>query len=213
MNYRDRIVGLKRVPASQLVPHEKNWRTHPTAQSEALRGVLAEIGWADTIKVRELSDGRMQIVDGHLRQGMDETVPVLVLDLNDEETLQVLATMDPIGAMAETSNAALESLMRDVRFDSAATQKTLGDLARSVGIIQLPGEGENDPDVEWRGMPEFEQLDIDSWKCLKVHFKDAADYQAFQRLIGQTLTDLTRAIWYPKAEIGVAADKRYVDGS
>lgn len=140
MNFRDRIVGLKRVPAAQLVPHERNWRSHPDAQQNALRGVLTEVGWADTLKVRELPDGRFQIIDGHLRQGMDETVPVLVLDLNDEETLKVLMSMDPIAAMAETSNAALESLMADVRFDEPATQKMLDELAANVGLVEAPAE-------------------------------------------------------------------------
>lgn len=45
MKIRDRIVELVRVPASELVPNPKNWRTHPTAQADALKGVLAEVGW------------------------------------------------------------------------------------------------------------------------------------------------------------------------
>lgn len=36
--YRDRIVGFKRIPAGQLIPNEKNWRTHPTAQQGKANG-------------------------------------------------------------------------------------------------------------------------------------------------------------------------------
>ena len=46
MQIRDRIKELRRVPASELLPNPKNWRTHPVAQQDALRGVLAEIGRA-----------------------------------------------------------------------------------------------------------------------------------------------------------------------
>ena len=48
MQIRDRIKELRRVPASELLPNPKNWRTHPVAQQDALRGVLAEVGYART---------------------------------------------------------------------------------------------------------------------------------------------------------------------
>ncbi len=46
MKIRDRIKEFRRIRASQLRPHPKNWRSHPAAQRDALRGVLAEIGYA-----------------------------------------------------------------------------------------------------------------------------------------------------------------------
>ncbi|MCP4549634.1 MAG: hypothetical protein GY835_24530, partial [bacterium] len=57
MMIRDRIKELRRVKASELRPHPANWRTHPKAQQDALRGVLAEIGYADALLCRELPDG------------------------------------------------------------------------------------------------------------------------------------------------------------
>ena len=41
---KDRITGLRRIKASELLPNPRNWRTHPKAQQEALRGILAEDG-------------------------------------------------------------------------------------------------------------------------------------------------------------------------
>jgi ParB-like chromosome segregation protein Spo0J len=86
MHVRDRVKELRRVRAGDLVPNPRNWRTHPQAQQDALRGLLAEIGYADALLVRELPDGRLMIVDGHLRAETtpDELVPVLVLDVNEE---------------------------------------------------------------------------------------------------------------------------------
>jgi hypothetical protein len=63
---RDRIRELRRVRARDLVPHPKNWRKHPRAQAAALRGLLTEIGYADALLVRELRDGALMIIDGHL---------------------------------------------------------------------------------------------------------------------------------------------------
>jgi hypothetical protein len=46
---KDRIKGLRRVKASELKPNSRNWRTHPPAQQEALRGILAEVGFVDAL--------------------------------------------------------------------------------------------------------------------------------------------------------------------
>ena len=43
MQIRDRILDFRRVRADQLRPNPRNWRTHPVAQQEAMRGMLAEI--------------------------------------------------------------------------------------------------------------------------------------------------------------------------
>jgi len=103
MQIRDRIKELRRVRAADLVPNAKNWRTHPVAQRDALRGVLADIGYADALLVRELPDGRLELIDGHLRAETtpDAQVPVLVLDVDEEEAEKILITHDPLAAMAE----------------------------------------------------------------------------------------------------------------
>ncbi len=67
MNIRNRIKELRNVSATELKPSARNWRTHPKAQQDALRGVLAEIGFADAVLVRELEDGSLELIDGHLR--------------------------------------------------------------------------------------------------------------------------------------------------
>lgn len=63
---------------------------------------------------------------------------------------------------------------------------------------------------EWQGMPEFIQDDLTSWKSIIVHFKNKNDMDDFSNLIGQRLLSTTKSIWYPKAEIGRYADKRYL---
>ena len=83
MKIRDRIKELRRVKASDLVPNPKNWRTHPEAQKNALRGILSEVGIADAVLVRELPDGSLMLIDGHLRAETtgDTMLPCLVLEI------------------------------------------------------------------------------------------------------------------------------------
>ena len=66
MQIRDRVKELRRVPGRELRPNPKNWPTHPPAQHDALRGVLAEIGYAGALLARELDDGSLESIDGHL---------------------------------------------------------------------------------------------------------------------------------------------------
>ncbi len=130
MKIRDRIKELRRVKAAELRPHPKNWRVHPKAQQDALRGVLAEVGYADALLARELPDGSLELIDGHLRAETtpEQEVPVLIVDLNDDEAAKLLAVHDPLAAMAETDRDMLADLLAEVDSDNEAIQNLLGDM-------------------------------------------------------------------------------------
>jgi len=138
MKIRDRIRELRRVPASELRPNPKNWRTHPQAQADALRGVLAEVGIADAVLARELDDGTLMLLDGHLRVETmgDQILPVLVLDVDEAEGDKVLATLDPLAAMAEADAVKLDAILREVDTGSPELQQMLADLADDAGLYQ-----------------------------------------------------------------------------
>lgn len=140
--FRNRIKELRQVRADQLVPNPHNWRTHPEEQRQALRGILEEVGYVDAVIARELPDGRLEIVDGHLRAETTPTtiVPVLVVDLNDEEAAKILATFDPIGAMAASDDERLSELLSGIDTDSAALRQLLADL--DPGSVHGEGEGQ-----------------------------------------------------------------------
>lgn len=63
----------------------------------------------------------------------------------------------------------------------------------------------------WKGMPEFVQKDLTPFKTIYLHFENRADMEAFSELVGQKITLNTQSIWYPEAEIGRIANKRYID--
>ena len=121
MVMRDRVKELRRVPASELRANPKNWRTHPPAQEAALKGVLAEIGFADAMIARETEDG-LELIDGHLRREVmgDQEVPVLVLDVTEEEADKLLLTYDPLAAMAHADLDNLLALASLTQFESPA---------------------------------------------------------------------------------------------
>jgi hypothetical protein len=142
MQIRDRIKELRRVPASELIPNPKNWRTHPVAQQDALRGVLAEVGYADALIARETPEGLM-LVDGHLRAETtpDANVPVLVLDINEAEADLMLATLDPLAAMARADTDTLLTLLESIEVENPAVTAMLEALAAGeTEPLALPGE-------------------------------------------------------------------------
>jgi DNA modification methylase len=128
---RDRIKELRRVRASELVPNPKNWRRHPKEQAAALRGLLSEIGYADALLARELDDGRLMLIDGHLRAETTKkaTVPVLVLDVTEDEADKLLLTLDPLAAMALADQPGVAALLETVRTDSQAVADLLERVA------------------------------------------------------------------------------------
>lgn len=124
---RDRIRELRRVRAADLVPNPKNWRRHPKAQADALRGLLTEIGYADALLARELPGGKLMLIDGHLRAETtpEVEVPVLILDLDEAEADKLLLTLDPLASLAESDSERIGTLLQTVRTDSPAIEELL----------------------------------------------------------------------------------------
>ena len=116
MSIRNRIVDYRTVLASDLIPSPANWRRHPPAQRRALQTMLDRIGYADALIARETPDGLM-LIDGHLRADLDlqAQLPVLIVDLDDDEAAQLLATLDPLSAMAEADAEALAALLETIQ--------------------------------------------------------------------------------------------------
>lgn len=149
MKVRDRIKEFRRVPASELLPNPKNWRTHPTEQRDALKGVLAEVGMADAVLARELEDGSLMLVDGHLRVETtgDAEIPVLILDVNEAEADLLLATHDPLAAMAGVDAERLEGIISEINTSSDALRDLIEQLAEEAGIIPESDEEAGDDQV------------------------------------------------------------------
>ena len=138
---RNRIRELRTVRAGSLKADPRNWRKHPKAQRKALQTMLDRVGWADAVIARETPEG-LVLVDGHLRADLDANaeVPVLVVDLDEAEAGQVLATLDPLAAMAEANTEALSKLLQEV-----TVPIDLGDLFPSLpGLVPEPPPAPDD---------------------------------------------------------------------
>ena len=174
MNIRNRVKELRHVPASDLRPNPKNWRTHPKAQQDALRGILAEVGMADACLARELDDGSLMLIDGHLRAETigEETVPVLILDVDEAEADKILATLDPLAGMADSDAVKLDELLRNVDTGSEALQELISSIADQAGLYEtLSNSNEQEAETE----SNTKEIDVGDFnlqhKCPKCGFE------------------------------------------
>ena len=136
--WRSRIVGHADVPPADLVANPRNWRRHPESQRRPLRSAIGDVGWVQRIIVNRTTG---HIVDGHARveealaRG-EPVVPVVFVELTPEEEHRVLATLDPIGALAEADGPALAVLLASIATSDADLAAFLDDLAAAHGLAR-----------------------------------------------------------------------------
>jgi hypothetical protein len=168
--WRNRIVAYEpAVDPASLTANPRNWRLHPKGQRDALRGSLNEVGWVDTVLVNATS-GR--VVDGHARLeealAAKTTVPVIYAELTDDEEALVLATLDPITAMATPDEEKLSELVASIRVDDDGLRRLLGALAgpeeRSAGLT-IAAEQLDRRAVALELDPRYAQVIIDRWEA------------------------------------------------
>lgn len=135
--FANRIVGYRpSVDPRELQPNPDNPRVHPQQQRDAIRGVLSEIGWVGTA-IYNVRTGRL--VDGHERQQeaivTGTTMPVLDVDLSPDEERLVMATFDPLAALASYDEQTLGTLLEDVSTSSEAVATLLADMQQQIDVL------------------------------------------------------------------------------
>ena len=135
--WRNRIVRTGEEAPDQLLANPRNWRIHPKHQQNVLTGVLESVGWVTHVIVNERTG---HVVDGHARVGLaisrnEPTVPVTYVDLTEQEEALVLATLDPISALAGSDKDTFGELMRWVETEDVSVQRLLDDLQLSLGVV------------------------------------------------------------------------------
>ena len=178
--WKSRIVGHGEESPDQLLANPANWRIHPKAQQDALAGVLDEVGWVQSVIVNRTTG---HLVDGHLRVSLAlrdgaSTIPVVYVELTPEEESLVLATIDPISAMASTDKAQLEALLGEVSTNSPKVRELLESMG--TGFWERKTDDDGTPDL---GEPVAKVGDL--WKVgsHRILCGDSYDADNLDRLI------------------------------
>ena len=190
---------------SELKPAEYNPRSLSEKQFSDLKKSFQNLGTLEPAVVNMYPDRENIIISGHQRikvaaaLGMAE-YPCLEVSFPPKKEKEANIRMNK-----NTGEWDLDVLSQLFELDDL---KEWGFSPFETGI-----ENQVDYEKEWQGMPEFTQNDKTGARHIIVHFANDEDVVKFSELIGQTVTDKTKMLWYPKAEIGVVWNKRFADES
>ena len=187
---------------SELIPWPINPAQIGKDEAKRLEESLTEFGQIQTIAISPTDE----IYDGHQRQtvwgasrkfGMDYEVDVRVssreLTEQERKKLVIYLRKGTVGAFD---------------WDILANNFEIPDLLEwgfRPFELGLTDKG-NDPNEEWKGMPEFEERNLAPYKSILVHFASQSDIDSFEELIGYSINSggggaTGKSIWYPKPEI------------
>jgi DNA modification methylase len=216
MNIRNRIIEQRLVTPDEVAPNPRNWRTHPQSQRDAIRGILGQVGIAAPVIAyySARAGNRLMLIDGHERMTVGVPFPCAILDVDDAEADTLLATFDPITAMATANNEALDALLRDVTTDSPALTQMLAELAEDAGLYaDTPTITEDDvpePPVD----PITKPGDLWLLGDHRLLCGDSTKAEDVERLLGHRkpflmVTDPPYGVEYETAKGAVTNDDRF----
>jgi len=135
---KNRIIGSGEEQLDQIMFNPRNWRIHPLSQQDALKGVLEEVGWVQQVIVNKRTGN---LIDGHLRCQLAaregaQTIPVVYVDLSEEEEALVLATLDPIAAMAATDKQKLQEILSSVESENEQINQLIEEISERESLIK-----------------------------------------------------------------------------
>jgi len=201
-----------------LTPDPKNARRHTPRNVGMITEALHEVGAARSIVIDE--DGVVlagnATIEAAAAAGI-EKVQVVEADgqtivavrrrgLTRKQKARLALYDNRTAELAEWDTELLASLNTELPDLSKGLWRD-EELAALFGVQVSP----DDPMTEWQGMPECTSNDLTAWKSIRVNFSSVEHMLAFAQRIGHPITEATRSIWYPTADIGRYADKRYVD--
>jgi hypothetical protein len=131
-DWQNRIVAYRQIAANELLANPANARRHPPVQRNALRGSLDTMGWVAPVVVNAKTGF---LIDGHARveevltRNENALIPVIEVDITEDEEKLFLASFDWITTLANYDRDSLNSLLQDVHTDNENLQSMLAGMA------------------------------------------------------------------------------------
>jgi hypothetical protein len=144
-----------------------------------------DAGFEEVIFVHTNGRQIVSVIRDDIEPGSPEAIALGIED-NESASKSYAPDIDVLAALAAGDRSILSALR--------AEDKVFNSMVEHMTPQQI------DYEKEWEGMPQFEQEDLSAMKSVIVHFATQADVDAFSGLVGQTVTEKTKSLWYPKKE-------------
>jgi len=166
--FKDRIIGMKRIKPSDIIPHPMNHKEHSEEQRIRMRSILQEVGFAGAVIVRK-HKGKYQLIGGHMRrEEMKQPIPAIILDVTEREGTEIMGMLDAIADMADADENAIQLLTQSFTAGTEEFQTTLDMLCPALALPAFDGGGKFDDDLEPGAPPE--PLDAPQVRCVPLVF-------------------------------------------
>lgn len=131
-NWGNRILGLGEMNPNEIKQNPNNYRFHPEPQRRMMDGTFEEIGWIQAVIINKTTGN---LIDGHMRVQMaiekgEEKIPVIMVELSEEEENKALASFDPIGSFAKEERDKLTDLLAGVTTRTEEMHDLLAKVAK-----------------------------------------------------------------------------------
>ncbi len=202
---------LEWIEAGSLTENPGNWRRHSQEQLQSLRELLddPQVGWAGACLYNERT---CRLIDGHARREVVDPktpVPVLVGNWTPEAEAKILATLDPVGAMATGDVAAYEALIAQVQADGLWVRDLLHNTAAGLEAAeQQADEDAAESDDAHPGLPAMECQPFEHYDYLMLMFRHEQDFQRACEVLGIKKVEVAYPGGLKKIGLG-----RVVDGA
>jgi len=118
---------LEYLDPQTLKPNPLNPRSHPPMQRRALSDILDGVGMIQPVLLNERTG---QLIDGHMRveeylERNQDQIPVIVVDLSEEEERQALFWLDRIGEMRNIDPQAEKLLQSSLENENGYVRRLL----------------------------------------------------------------------------------------
>jgi hypothetical protein len=198
---------IELVEINTLKPHPENYLEHPDDELDHIIESIRRNGFYRNVVVAR--DGT--ILAGHgvtkaaEKMGL-KRVPVLRLDLdpNESAALKILTGDNELNHLAVRNDRKLTEILKTIC--NTDVSKLLGtgydeNMLAMLAMVTRPASeiASVDAAKEWVGMPAYDSARARSELLqITVSFETAEDRAAFARVLGLTITDKTKAAWYPQ---------------
>lgn len=181
MDIKNRIKEFKLVDPRELKKNPKNHHTHPVAQRRALKEAMDSLGWVQPLTLNEVTGN---LVDGHAR--LDEAlelniehVPVIIVELSEEEEAVALAAIVKTGHMAEIDRTLEADLLAITTGFNADLAALLGATGVNLDPVDENIEVTDEHDPQGISMVPGEQFDY-----IMLVFRSELDFLAAKQRFG-----------------------------
>ena len=188
------------IDPSSALDNPMNWRTHPEAQTEAVRHLIFEeggVGWAGAglINERKVEDGWSEeeafptLIDGHDRKevAVEEggAMPFLVGSWGPDKERVILATLDPVGAMATINYDAQLGLLELIVSDNDVVNTLIDRMRETAEIMAELGNETFSVNLPAGDGTKLEQKEYH----FKVRVNDTDQFETVAEAVRQLILD------------------------